>query len=268
MSDNVPAAVPIAKTLDQKDAVKLRRINSDFSKPYPPDGDGKLWWNRLKAALGTTSSDFVNVTLVQIQKASRMPSGGISEMSVNAVLAFIEAAEPKNEMEAALAIQMACTHAVAMAVLEQGRWRPRRGSTRRHDSGSRSSATERFHGPGRDYAQARGGGTQVIRIEKVEVKEGGQAVIGNLQGRTLGALSIGAAPANRCGIHETGFWHQYLFHFRCRTTEQKPCKSEVAADQRRVKHHVESDHLDRALGFGKSPIFLLNSLSDPSNLPF
>ena len=37
--------------------------------------------------------------------------------SVNAVLAFIEGAEPKNEVEAALAIQMACTHAVTMAVL-------------------------------------------------------------------------------------------------------------------------------------------------------
>jgi hypothetical protein len=38
---------------------------------------------------------------------------------VNAVLAFIEAAEPKNEIEAALAIQMACTHAVTMAVLSR-----------------------------------------------------------------------------------------------------------------------------------------------------
>ncbi len=49
--------------------------------------------DRLKAALGTTSSDFVNATLVQIQNASRMPSGGISETSVNAVLAFIEAVD-------------------------------------------------------------------------------------------------------------------------------------------------------------------------------
>jgi hypothetical protein len=33
------------------------------------------------------------------------------------VLAFIEGAEPKNEIEAALAIQMGCAHAVTMAVL-------------------------------------------------------------------------------------------------------------------------------------------------------
>jgi hypothetical protein len=61
----------------------------------------------------------VNATLAQIQNASRMPSGGISEISVNAVLAIIEAAEPKNEIEAALAIQMACTHAVTMAILSR-----------------------------------------------------------------------------------------------------------------------------------------------------
>ena len=46
--------------------------------------------------MGTTSSDFVNATLVQIQNASRLPGGGISETSVNAVLAFIEGAELKN----------------------------------------------------------------------------------------------------------------------------------------------------------------------------
>src|ERR1700738_554002 len=120
MTDAVPTPVaPISKPSTRRTRVKLRRINSDFSKPYPPDGDAKRWWDRLKAALGTTSSNFVNATLVQIQNASRMPSGGIPETSVNAVLAFIEAAEPKNEIEAALAIQMACTHAVAMAVLSR-----------------------------------------------------------------------------------------------------------------------------------------------------
>src|SRR6476660_6906952 len=113
MTDTVPVPTKsVSKVSTRRTRVRLKRINSDFSKPYPPDGDQRQWWDRLKAGLGTTSSDFVNATLVQIQNASRMPSGGISETGVNAVLAFIEAAEPKNEIEAALAIQMACTHAV------------------------------------------------------------------------------------------------------------------------------------------------------------
>jgi hypothetical protein len=56
-------------------------------------------------------------SLLQLQAAAQLPCGGISEMGLNAALAMIEAAAPKDEMEAVLAIQMACTHAAAMSVL-------------------------------------------------------------------------------------------------------------------------------------------------------
>jgi hypothetical protein len=46
-----------------------------------------------------------------------MHYGGISEMAVNAALALIEAAKPQNEVEGALAVQMACTHTAAISVL-------------------------------------------------------------------------------------------------------------------------------------------------------
>jgi hypothetical protein len=171
----------VAKPLGRRTRVRLKRINSDFSKPYPPNGDEKRWWDRLKAALGTTSSDFVNATLVQIQNASRMPSGGISETSVNAVLAFIEAAEPKNEMEAALAIQMACTHAVAMAVLSRagGAYGGDRHVAMMASAGAR--LLNAFTAQIETMRRLRGGGTQIIRIERVEVRDGGQAVIGNVK---------------------------------------------------------------------------------------
>ena len=177
-------AVPstsVAKPPGRRTRVKLKRINSDFSKPYPPDGEQRQWWDRLKAALGTTSSDFVNATLVQIQNASRMPSGGISETSVNAVLAFIEAAEPKNEIEAALAIQMACTHAVAMAVLSRagGAYGGARHMAIMTSAGAR--LLNAFTAQIETMRRLRSGGTQIIRIERVEVSDGGQAVIGNVK---------------------------------------------------------------------------------------
>ncbi len=160
--------------------VRLRRVNSDFSKPYPPDGGEKLWWDRLKAALGTTSSDFVNATLVQIQNASRMPSGGISETSVNAVLAFVEAAEPKNEIEAALAIQMACTHAVTMAVLSRagGAYGGDRHVAIMASAGAR--LLRAFATQVETMRRLRQGGTQVIRVERIEVSDTAQALIGNI----------------------------------------------------------------------------------------
>ena len=97
--------------------VKVFGADGKIVKVPPPDGEHKDWWLRLNKALGTTSSDFVNASLFQIQSASRSPWGRISELYLNAALAMIEAAAPKDEIEAALAVQMACTHTAAMAVL-------------------------------------------------------------------------------------------------------------------------------------------------------
>jgi hypothetical protein len=129
----------------------------------------------------TTSSDFVNATLVQIQNASRLPTGGICEMSVNAVLAFIKAAEPKNEMEAALAIQMACTHAVAMAVLSRagGAY----GGTRHVAIMAAASARllRAFATQVEAMRRLRNGSSQFMRVEHVHLEPGAQAIIGNVE---------------------------------------------------------------------------------------
>ena len=67
--------------------------------------------------MGTSSSAFVEASLFQLQAAARLPGGGISEVGVNSALALIEGAAPKDEIEGALALQMACTHIAAMALL-------------------------------------------------------------------------------------------------------------------------------------------------------
>jgi hypothetical protein len=97
--------------------VRVFRADGKLAPVHPPDGEEKNWWLRLNKALGTTSSDFVNASLFQIQSACRSPWGRISELAMNAALAMVEAAAPKDEIEGALAVQMACTHTAAMAVL-------------------------------------------------------------------------------------------------------------------------------------------------------
>ena len=97
--------------------VKLQRKTCYSAKVHPPDGDGKIWWSRLKKALGTSSSAFVEASLFQLQAAARLPGGGISEVGVNSALALIEGAAPKDEIEGALSVQMACTHIAAMLSL-------------------------------------------------------------------------------------------------------------------------------------------------------
>ena len=160
------------------------RLNCDQAIPYPPDGQAREWWQRLKNAFGTPSSAFVEASLYQLIAAARLPGGGLSEIAVNASLAFIESAQPQNEMECALAIQMACAHTATMAVLS------RLGSGHGPDRSvaAMASAAAKLM---RAYAtqvealrRLRSGGSQVVRVEHVHVNEGGQAVIGNVRKAT------------------------------------------------------------------------------------
>jgi hypothetical protein len=163
--------------------VRLRRINANVEQAYPPTGDAKEWWARLKAAMGTASSDFVSQTLFQLQTAARLPSGGISEIAVNAALSMVESAKPNDEVEAALIIQMACTHTAAMAVLS------RIGGAHggdRHVSmmaAAVSKLLRAFAIQVETLRRLRAGGSQYMRIEHIHIEPEAQAVIGNLQSR-------------------------------------------------------------------------------------
>ena len=168
---NVPAPV----------TVRLRRVNCNQAISYPPDGQAREWWQRLKDAFGTASSAFVEASLYQLIAAARLPGSGICEIAVNASLAFVEGAKPHGEVECALVMQMACTHTAAMSVL--GTFAGAHGYGR--DVPLKASAAARLM---RAYAtqvealrRLRNGGSQVVRVEHVHVNRGGQALIGNVR---------------------------------------------------------------------------------------
>jgi hypothetical protein len=161
--------------------VKLLRQDAYVAQTQPPDGDSKDWWQRLNKALGTTSSDFVNASLLQLQAAAHSPFGTISETHINAALAMVEAAAPKDEIEAALAVQMACTHSAAMAVLAklEGAFT---SEQRVVAFGSAAARLMRAYATQVEVLRRlRGGGQQFVRVEHVHVNDGGQAVIGNVK---------------------------------------------------------------------------------------
>jgi hypothetical protein len=160
--------------------VRLKRIDCFNATPYPPDGLGREWWQRLKCALGTASSSFVSASLYQLIEAAKLPRGGISEISVNASLAFIESAKPQDEMECALVIQMACTHSAAMAVL--GRIGGGHGTDRSLTAIAAAAARllRAYATQVETLRRLSNGGSQFVRVEHVHVNEGGQAVIGNV----------------------------------------------------------------------------------------
>jgi hypothetical protein len=132
------------------------------------------------AALGTSSIEFVDATLYQLQAAARLPNSGVSEIAVNASLAFIEGERPRGEMECAIVVQLACLHAASMNVLGRlsAAW-GHRNVLAAATAASRLSRT--FAILVESLRRLRSGGSQVIRIERVDVRDGGQAIIGNVK---------------------------------------------------------------------------------------
>jgi hypothetical protein len=164
--------------------VKLTRADAYIAATCAPDGEAENWWRRLNEALGTMSSDFVDASLLQIQAAARSPFGTISQTAMNAALAMITAAAPRDEIEAALAIQMACTHTVVMSILSK---LDSGFGTERRIAAFGSAAARLM----KTYAmqvevlrRLRHGGHQYVRVEHVYVNSGGQAVIGNVKNKT------------------------------------------------------------------------------------
>lgn len=161
--------------------VVLKQKAGSSPRACPPDGTKPEWLGRLKAALGTCSDDFVGASLVQLVKAARLPGTGTSEIAVNAALAFVEGARPRNEMEAALAIQMACLHCATMGVF----WGYSAGFGGERSiaagAGALAKLTRAFATQVEVYRRLHNGGSQLVRVEHIHINEGGQANIGQIQ---------------------------------------------------------------------------------------
>jgi hypothetical protein len=161
--------------------VKLTRINAEEAIPSPPENEARDgWWRRLEGALSTCSAAFIEASLVQLIACCRLPRTAISEVAVNAALAFIEGAKPRNEIEAALAMQMACNHAAIMNVFS--RFHGDYGGE--HSLSVGANAVARLQ---RSFAlqvetlrRLRSGGSQVVRVEHVHFHEGAQGIIGHV----------------------------------------------------------------------------------------
>ncbi len=71
----------------------------------------------MRDAFGTTSLDFALNELTKLANALAPKNGLISEETENSILAVIDGARPRDEVEAMLVGQMAVTHTFALELL-------------------------------------------------------------------------------------------------------------------------------------------------------
>jgi hypothetical protein len=165
-----------------KSSVPMMKVNSgkDKSQIQPDHPDLATGLDLLMEGLGTTSFDFLFSLISQLGNAGTKGSE-IDVGATNFMLSVVTDIEPKDQLEAMLAAQMAAVHMQTMTFAR------RLNHTETIDQ--QNSAERAFNKLARTFTtqmealnRYRGKGQQKMTVEHVHVHEGGQAIVGNVQG--------------------------------------------------------------------------------------
>jgi hypothetical protein len=130
------------------------------------------------AAIGTTSPDFLAGLVTQLANAGSKGKN-LDQAGINFMLAVVKGIEPKDEIEAMLAAQMAAVH---MATMTFARRLAHTENIPQQDSAERAfnKLTRTFATQMETLKRYRTGGQQKMTVEHVTVQAGGQAIVGNV----------------------------------------------------------------------------------------
>lgn len=152
------------------------KLNIGFA-PHDPEMALAL----LMADLGTTEPAFLNGILAQLAVIGSYGSR-IDESSSNFMLSVVRGYEPRDQMEAMLAAQMAAVHAATMMMarrLNHVETIPQQDAAERAlNKLARTFATQM-----ETLKHYRTGGQQKVTVEHVTVNAGGQAIVGTVAPR-------------------------------------------------------------------------------------
>ncbi len=157
-----------------------------------PHTDAAGWLARAKLAFGTVSAAFVDSEIHRLIRALQALRDDLPlEHKLNAALAVIEGVKPRSEVEAMLASQMALTHVAALEMLTRLNTAAGMMADERIAlfSASASKLMRAFSGHAETLAKLRRPPVQVVRVERVEVRDGGQAIVGVANHTPAGGLS-------------------------------------------------------------------------------
>jgi hypothetical protein len=171
---------PVLKHQPKRVRAKVVELKGSNQRTYVPIEAPKDFVAGLRIALGSCSGHFIEASVRRLMAATMLPGEFVpTTNSLSAALAFVESMEPENEVQAALAVNAACLQAASTNLLS------RIPSAMGERSAPRLAAAiarlERsFHSALETYYKLKRGNTQVIRVEKLEIQSGAQAIVGNV----------------------------------------------------------------------------------------
>src|SRR5258708_1120132 len=164
--------IPLAPRLRVTENDGATTISTDHPKP-------SVGHVLLMDALGTRDPDFLEGFLMQLADAGSK-GRNVDGRTLNFMVSVVKGIEPRDQVEALLAAQMAAVHTAMMTFA----WRLAHVKT----IPQQDSAERAFNKLGRTFAaqvealkRYRSRGDQTVRVEHVTVNEGGQAIVGNVR---------------------------------------------------------------------------------------
>ena len=146
-----------------------------ISPDHPDDLAGQML---LMDALGTGDLDFYHGLLHQLATVGSK-GGQVDERGLNFMLSVMKGVQPRDQLEAMLAAQMAAVHMATMTIAQR--------LAHVENIPQQDSAERAFNKLSRTFTtqmealkRYRTGGEQKVTVQHVSVAEGGQAIVGNV----------------------------------------------------------------------------------------
>ena len=189
------AAIGRIRTEREKGGPRLKvSKNGDRTAITPDHPQETIGVLMLMEAVGTTDPEFYDGFLTQLAIAGTQGSE-IDQQGLNFMLAVVKGIQPRDQVEAMLAAQMAAVHRATMTF---ARRLANIESIPQQDSAERAfnKLTRTFAAQMEALKRYRTGGEQKVTVQHVSVSEGGQAIVGNVtHGAAVPDNAAGSRPA-------------------------------------------------------------------------
>lgn len=163
--------------------VECARVDVIEGQVAPAEDDSKmLYWCRLVRTFATNSDDFVRdqIDIIGTYFGNCTQGGKMKARSINSVLAFVAGCAPQNEMQAAIAVQMALTNDSAVRALTS-----MSGGHPEAFNNIANKLLRTFAMLAETLNKMQRGGTQIVK--HIHVNEGGQAIVADTFNHTGGS---------------------------------------------------------------------------------
>lgn len=190
---NEAASIERAKTRQAsrpgRSSLTVNKVEGASVNISNPHTDGSGWWESVRENFGTTSDDFANDCLIKLSHTLQHCDGTGTQTSLNAALALIGGVSPEDELQAAIAVQIALAHVTSIHLTARGLRNYSAGhvETSAVLMGMATKASRTMVAHVEALAKIRGGGRQVIEHRYIQVN--GNAVVGDGTQAVFGGIT-------------------------------------------------------------------------------